>query len=291
MRTCGPEDAPQEASLWERYRLGEAGAIEGLILHYAPLVKFVVGRVAAGISKFVDREELVHYGVLGLYDAIRRYDPERGVRFERYAAIRIRGAVLDELRSLDWVPRSVRSRARELQRGVAELEQELQRSPTDDELAAYLDTPTEDLRRELQQIDSVGVLALDKPVQPGDRGSVAIGDLIADPDALDPCGPVEQAETKRIVAQAISKLPDRERQVVVLYHFEGLTLADIGRVFGVTESRICQIHARALVSLRNQLARPDLGLSGAEIVAGGHRPRHGAPAAPVAPLAEALSGT
>ncbi len=244
-------------ALWERYKAtSDLAAREGLILHYSPLVKFVAGRVGVGLPRNVEHADLVQYGMFGLIDAIDKFEPERGFKFETYAVNRIKGAILDELRALDWVPRSVRARAREIQRSLAELEHSLQRTPSEVELAAHMDWSLKDLQKALAEIANLGLIALDELLNPAERDSGSIGDLMADPRDADPTGGYEKQEMRHFLADAIGRLPDRERLVVTLYYYEGLTLAEIGAVLEVTESRICQIHTKAVMSLRNRMIEP-----------------------------------
>lgn len=244
-------------SLWEAYKsTGDERAREGLILHYSPLVKFVAGRVGSGLPKNVDQSDLVSFGTFGLIDAVDKFEPERGFKFETYAVNRIKGAILDELRALDWVPRSVRSRAREIQRTMAELEHRLLRTPTEEEIAESMDVPLDTLRDHLGEIANLGFVALDELLNPTERESGAISEMIADPKAVDPLGSFEKEETRYMLADSINRLPDRERLVLTLYYYEGLTLAEIGGVLNVTESRICQIHTKAVMSLRNRFIEP-----------------------------------
>ncbi len=249
--------AEELEELWARFKsTGDPKAREGLILHYSPLVKFVAGRLRAGLPRSVDAGDLASYGTFGLIDAIDKFEPERGYKFETYAVNRIKGAILDELRALDWVPRSVRARAREIQRSLAELEHQLQRTPTEEELAEYMDVDVEVLRDHLGEISTLGFVALDELLSPGERDSGVVGDLLADPKSLDPDGAFEKEETRYLLADSINRLPERERLVVTLYYYEGLTLAEIGSILDVTESRVCQIHTKAVMSLRNRLIEP-----------------------------------
>jgi RNA polymerase sigma factor for flagellar operon FliA len=243
--------------LWRAFKENaDPTAREGLILHYSALVKFVAGRLKAGLPRSVDPQDLVSYGTFGLIDAIDKFEPERGYKFETYAVNRIKGAILDELRALDWVPRSVRARAREIQRSLGELEHRLQRNPSDEELADYMGVPVETLQDRLGEISTLGIMALDDLLNPGERDSATMGDLLADPAAADPSGSFEREETRYLLVDAINRLSDRERLVVTLYYYEGLTLAEIGKVLTVTESRVCQIHTKAVMSLRNRLMEP-----------------------------------
>jgi RNA polymerase sigma factor FliA len=257
-RIRAPEPSEQDIeAYWRRFKeSGDAGAREGLILHFSPLVKFVAGRVGVGLPKNVEQADLISYGMFGLIDAIDKFEPERNIKFETYAVNRIKGAILDELRALDWVPRSVRARAREIQRSLDELEHRMQRTVSEEELADHMDVPVEALQTRLGEIASLGFVALDELIDPGERGSATLGDLLSDPHVLDPGGSFEQQETRHFLTDAINRLPDRERLVVTLYYYEGLTLAEIGAVLGVTESRICQIHTKAVMSLRNRMLEP-----------------------------------
>jgi RNA polymerase sigma factor for flagellar operon FliA len=242
--------------VWNRYKRSSNRALrDQLILHYAPLVKYVAGRVAVGLPQNVDQADLVSYGIFGLIDAIDKFDLGRGYKFETYAIARIKGAILDELRSIDWVPRSVRAKARSLERAYMKLEADLHRSPSDAELAAELNLTEDQLQQTLSQISLVGVVALDEMLAlSGDRGEAAtLGDTI--PDRAD--GPValyEVEEMKAILASTVAALPEREKIVLTLYYYEGLTLAEIGQILGVTESRVCQIHTKAVLHLRSRIA-------------------------------------
>jgi RNA polymerase sigma factor for flagellar operon FliA len=256
--TRGPDRASEDHldELWRRFKATEdQGAREGLILHFSPLVKFVAGRVASGLPSSVDRSDLISDGIFGLIDAIDKFDPERGVKFETYAINRIRGAILDELRALDWAPRSLRARARELDRSYSELEHRFQRPPTDEELAAHMDVPVEELQNTMAEVSSAGLVALDELLAPG-RDSTTVGDLLPDPKGVDPAAAYQEEEVKRVLADAINRLVERDRLVLTLYYYEGLTLAEIGDVLGVTESRVCQIHTKSVMSLRHRMTEP-----------------------------------
>src|SRR4051812_31443849 len=244
------------ADLWARYVVDrDSGLRDRLILHYAPLVKYVAGRVGSGLPAHVEQADLVSYGTFGLIDAITRFEPTREVKFESYAMARIRGAIIDELRSTDWIPRSVRMKARQFERAVAELESRLQRTPTDEEIADEMEMDVEDVRKFLGQLSLVNVVALDELMTDDDGGgSPRLVDTLRDSNAVDPQAMAEHGEARQLLARAVEQLPDREKVVVSLYYFEGLTLAEIGRVLGVTESRICQMHTKAVLHLRTKLA-------------------------------------
>ncbi len=245
------------AALWHDYKEGgTADARERLILHYSPLVKFVAGRVAAGLPQNIEQADLVSYGIFGLIDAIDKFDPGRGFKFETYAISRIKGAIIDELRSIDWVPRSVRSKARSIERAYSKLENELLRTPEESEVASELGVTEGELAQTLSQISFVGLVALDELLSASDRGgNTTVGDTIAD-KVNDPVAAFEVDEMKHVLADAINRMPDRERLVLTLYYYEGLTLAEIGEVLGVTESRVCQIHTKAILQLRSRLVEP-----------------------------------
>jgi len=251
--TVNIDAAEVVAALWQQYKDdGTTEVRELLILHYSPLVKFVAGRVAVGLPQSIEQADLVSYGIFGLIDAIDKFDPARGFKFETYAISRIKGAIIDELRSIDWVPRSVRSKARSIESAYSKLENELKRTPEDKEVARELGVS----EQELSQISFVGVVALDELLSAGDRGSgTTVGDTVAD-RVNDPVAAFEVDEMKHLLADAINRMPDRERLVLTLYYYEGLTLAEIGDVLGVTESRVCQIHTKAILQLRSRLAEP-----------------------------------
>jgi RNA polymerase sigma factor for flagellar operon FliA len=256
------DDEPQEdadallGELWADYVAGRDAALrDRLILHYAPLVKYVAGRVGSGLPAHVEQADLISYGTFGLIDAITRFEPTREVKFESYAMSRIRGAIIDELRNTDWIPRSVRMKARQFERAVADLEAKLRRTPTDEEVADEMEMDVEDVRKFLGQLSLVNVVALDELLTgDGGGGSPSLGDTLQDVSALDPQAMAEHGEARQLLARAVEQLPEREKVVVSLYYFEGLTLADIGRVLGVTESRICQLHTKAVLHLRTKLA-------------------------------------
>ncbi len=241
--------------MWARYRdTASRSDRDQLIVNYSPLVKYVAGRVAVGLPQSVEHADLVSYGMFGLIDAIEKFDPERGFKFETYAISRIKGAILDELRSIDWVPRSVRAKARALERSYAKLEAEHARPPSDAELADALEMTEDQLQILLAQISFVGMAALDEVLaMGGERGeAITLGDTIAD-GGDGPVGSFEVEETRQLLATTINRLPEREKLVLTLYYYEGLTLAEIGGVLGVTESRVCQIHTKAVLHLRSRM--------------------------------------
>jgi RNA polymerase sigma factor FliA len=242
--------------LWRRYQTaGDERARERLVVAYSPLVKYVAGRLASGLPTHVDEADLISYGLIGLISAIERFEPDREIKFETYAIARIRGAMIDELRSLDWVPRSVRNRAREIERAMAELENRHKRTPSDEEVAAELGITVGEFEESLTQIARSSVVALDELWSSSGAGgeSTALIDTIEDPHASDPSRELLQGEMRQALAQAITRLPDRERLVVTLYYYEELTLREIGEVLSVTESRVSQLHTKAILRLRVRL--------------------------------------
>src|SRR3974390_752780 len=253
------ESASDIAELWRDYKDGATSdARERLILHYSPLVKFVAGRVAAGLPQNIEQADLVSYGIFGLIDAIDKFDPGRGFKFETYAISRIKGAIIDELRSIDWVPRWVGAKARGIERAYSKLENELRRSPEESEVAAELEWTQGELTQTLSQISFTGLVALDDllAASSGERtGSATVSDTITD-GKHDPVEAYEVDEMKHLLADAINRMPDRERLVLTLYYYEGLTLAEIGKLLNVTESRVCQIHTKSILQLRGRFFQP-----------------------------------
>lgn len=262
-----PDDAARElddpgavlAGMWRDYKsTGDAGLREQLILHYAPLVRYVAGRVGVGLPARVEQGDLVSYGVFGLIDAIDKYDPERAIKFETYAINRIRGAIIDELRSFDWIPRSVRTKARDIERAIAVLEARLQRTPSEGEIADELGLDVPELRRVFSQVSFVHVAALDEMLGSAEHGDGStLGERIEDERVSAPGDALDDEDTRQLLARVIHMLPEREQIVVTLYYYEGLTLAEIGLVLGVTESRICQMHTKAMMGMRTHIGTVD----------------------------------
>jgi RNA polymerase sigma factor for flagellar operon FliA len=245
--------------LWRRYKdEGDERARERLVVAYSPLVKFIAGRMASGLPSHVEEADLISYGLLGLIGAIERFDPDREIKFETFAVARVKGAIIDELRSLDWVPRSVRARARDVEKAHAELEAQFQRAPTDEEMAAKLNVGIDEFNDSLLEIANSSVLALDDlwtfADPEGGGGQISVLDTIHDPSAVDPEIEAQASELKDRLADAIESLPERERLVVALYYYENLTLREIGEVLGVTESRVSQLHTKAVLGLRSRFA-------------------------------------
>jgi RNA polymerase sigma factor for flagellar operon FliA len=242
-------------ALWREYRRTRDQAIrDRLILTYAPLVKYVAGRLGSGLPAHVDEGDLVSYGLLGLIGAIERYEPDRDIKFETYAISRIKGAIIDELRALDWVPRSVRSRAREIERAIAELEAKLGRAPNDDEIAAKVGITVEELEGALTDISRSSIAALDELWSvSGDGDQVSLLDTLEDTSGPRPAEALDETEMREVLADAIARLPEREKLVITLYYYEELTLREIGEVLGVTESRVSQLHTKAILRLKSRV--------------------------------------
>ncbi|TDC67491.1 RNA polymerase sigma factor WhiG [Streptomyces hainanensis] len=243
--------------LWRSYKTsGDERLREQLILHYSPLVKYVAGRVSVGLPPNVEQADFVSSGVFGLIDAIEKFDPGRSIKFETYAITRIRGAMIDELRALDWIPRSVRQKARAIERAYATLEASLRRTPSESEVAEEMEISLEELHAVFSQLSLANVVALEELLHAGGEGGdrLSLMDTLEDTAADDPVEVAEDRELRRLLARAVNTLPDREKTVVTLYYYEGLTLAEIGEVLGVTESRVSQIHTKSVLQLRAKLA-------------------------------------
>jgi RNA polymerase sigma factor for flagellar operon FliA len=257
-RTELENPATEPGALWGEYERGGArDHRDRLVLHYEPLVRQVAGRVGTRLPAHVEIADLIQAGVFGLMDAIERFEPSLGIRFETYAAQRIRGAILDELRAQDWVPRIIRNRARELAKVRESMEARLQRSATPAELAGELGVGPTEVRGILSQIRMISMEALDEWAAA--RGStVTLAETLAQEES-DPVTVLEARETSRLLALSFSRLPERDHRVLWFYYVENLTLAEIGRRLGVTESRVCQLRGRAVSRLRDKFAE----LSGA----------------------------
>ncbi|MDQ6914235.1 MAG: RNA polymerase sigma factor WhiG [Actinomycetota bacterium] len=249
--------------LWRRYRQeGDEKARERLVVAYSPLVKYVAGRMASGLPAHVEEADLISYGLIGLISAIERFELEREIKFETYAIPRIRGAIIDELRALDWVPRSVRAKARQIERANVKLEHKFQRPPTDEEMAAEMEMEPEAFQETLIQISNSTIAALDElwTVSDSSGDQISLLDTIQDPAAPDPAKAADATDLKDRVADAIARLPEREKLVIALYYYENLTLREIGEVLGVTESRVSQLHTKAVLRLRSHLSEEELSL-------------------------------
>ena len=248
------EQQAANAALWARYAdTGDAGVRQELILQYAPLVKYVIGRLAISLPAILDYEDVLSYGTIGLIEAVERFDPDKGVKFETYAIARIRGAIIDALRSLDRLPRSVRQKAKDVDAAVHKLTNELGRDPTDKEVAESLGISLERYLKDV--VDASWVTVSLDTVGVSDPDAGGPGEIpVADPDAEDFTLGIEQRETIGELADAIRELPEREQLVLSLYYKDELTMREISGILGVSESRVCQLHARSLTRLRTWIS-------------------------------------
>ncbi|MDR1566048.1 MAG: RNA polymerase sigma factor WhiG [Treponema sp.] len=251
-----------EDELWQQYRRTRDLKIrETFIKQYAPLVKYVAGKVAVGMPSNVEFDDLVGFGVFGLLDAIDKFDPDKNVKFKTYAVTRIRGAIFDELRSIDWVPRSVRQKTREVEDAIGTLEARLGRSASDQEIAGALGMGEDEYLKTMVKISGASIISIHEVWYSGDENDkVSIADSIESPVSLNPEVMAERDEIRRVIVEAISELPDNEKKILVLYYFEDLTLKEIGQVLGVTESRVSQLHTKAIMRLRARLKNSRKGI-------------------------------
>ncbi len=239
-------------ALWERFlSTRDESAREGLVLAYLGLVKFVAGRLAIGLPSFVEVEDLFGAGLLGLMQAIDKFEADRRIKFETYAIPRIRGAMLDELRTQDWFPRSIRRKARRLEQAYAEVESRLERAATDEEVARHLDMTLDEYYALVDEVALTTLVSLDRDVSSSTDGLYSVvGETISDPRASDPVRDLEDEELRALIRDVIMGLPEKERTVLNLYYYEELTLREIGEILGISESRVCQIHTRAVVRVK-----------------------------------------
>jgi RNA polymerase sigma factor for flagellar operon FliA len=225
------------------------------------LVKYVAGKVAVGMPHNVEFDDLVGFGVFGLLDAIDKFDPDKNVKFKTYAVTRIRGAIFDELRSIDWVPRSVRQKTREIEEVIGSLEAQLGRTASDHEIAQSLGLSEDEFLKTMMKISGTSILSLNDVWLSGDENdNMSIGESIEAPNSLNPDVIVEKDEIRRVIIDAINELPDKEKKVLVLYYYEDLTLKEIGQVLEVTESRVSQLHTKAILRLRAKLTNIRKGI-------------------------------
>ncbi len=247
---AGTFDLQANEALWNDYTARRDGATrERLILQYAPLVKYVVGRIALNLPSVVDSDDVLSYGTIGLIDAVERFDPERGIKFETYAISRIRGAIIDALRSLDQIPRTTRQRAREIEAAIVELESKMRRPPTEEEVARHLGMDLERYRDVIVRSGTTTV-SLDSLLLSDDEEGGPRAFVFEDKDSPDPQNTALRREAERLLVEAVKRLPERERLVLSLYYYEELTMKEISRVMEISESRVCQLHAQAVLRLR-----------------------------------------
>lgn len=244
----------KQRQLWDQFKdKQDAAARDALIMLYAPWVKYLAGRLAIGLGGRVEIDELVNCGIIGLIEAMEKYDVTRGIKFETYALSRIKGAMLDGTRLMDWVPHSLRQKANQLEKTYAQLEMKLGRTATDEEVAEALNLSLSQFQQLLAEVSCISVISLDEPVS--EEKVTPVLDLVPDQTVPEPLLQVEFAETKQYLAEAIGKLPEKEKMVIALYYYEGLTLKEISLVLGLTESRVSQLHTKAIFRLRGHLGR------------------------------------
>lgn len=239
--------------LWEQYEATKDVSIKDqLIMEYAPLVKYVAGRLNIYLGQSVEYEDLVSYGVFGLIDAIEKFDFKKGVKFETYASLRIRGSIIDNIRKLDWVPRSLRQKNKEIEKIIMELETELGRTATDEELAQKMNISIEELHEIYKKTNLISLISLDEYIEQNNDYNISSE---KSPATEQPESYIEKQELKRILKESIEKLPEREQKILFLYYFEELTLKEISSIMGVSESRISQLHTKAITRLKTKLGK------------------------------------
>lgn len=251
-----------EEELWVEFRKTKSTQLrDAFIRQYMPLVKYVAGKVAVNMPNSVEFDDLVGFGQFGLLDAINKFDPDKKVKFKTYAVTRIRGAIFDELRQLDWVPRSVRQKSREIEDTIVELEARLGRPASDEEVANAMGLTLENFNSTVLKVSGTSVLSLNDVWYSGESSDrMSIGDSIESPISLNPDVIVEREEIKRVLMEAINELPEKEKMVLVLYYHEDLTFKEIGQVLQVSESRISQLHTKANLRLRAKLTNVRKGI-------------------------------
>ena len=255
MRSLAEMTGQEVSEVWAEYTRTRSRKIrDALIDNYVYLVRYVAGKMSMSVPPSVEIDDLVSSGVVGLMDAIEKYDPGRDTKFETYAVSRIRGAIVDDLRSLDWVPRSVRRKARLLEDAYSYLESELHRPASDQEVSERLNMTVDELRAITEEVASAGLLSLDDFVgnQDGEKTTRVI-DLVTSKNGDSPSSSIEVEEMREMLAKSIINLPEKERTVLALYYYEDMTLKEIGRTLGVSESRVSQIHTKAMLRLKGRL--------------------------------------
>ncbi len=236
--------------LWDKYiRTKDMKLREELILNYLYLVKFVAGRLYSSYGNHVEYDDLVSYGIFGLIDAIEKYDTNRGVKFDTYAQLRIRGAIIDYLREIDWLPRSVRHKAKELEKAYQDLEGKLGRSANDEEVALQLGISIDELQKRIQNVSTYSVVSLDDLLEQKREFQSDIVDGDTNPGAA-----IEQEALNKILIEAIGVLPEKEKRVITLYYYEELTYKEIGKLLNISESRVSQLHTKAIIRLKGKIS-------------------------------------
>jgi RNA polymerase sigma factor FliA len=237
-------------TLWDNYgKTKDVKIREELIIKYLYLVKFVAGRLYTNYGNNVEYDDLVSYGVFGLIDAIEKYDTGRGVKFDTYAQLRIKGAIIDYLREIDWLPRSVRQKAKELEKAYYELENELGRPANDIEVAAKLDVSVEDFQKKIQYVSTYSIVSLDDLLE--QKREFANDDI---DNEISPGAAIEKDVLRNILIETINALPEKENRVITLYYYEELTYKEIGKVLNISESRVSQLHTKAIIRLKSKIS-------------------------------------
>lgn len=256
------DEQKTEDELWLEFKKTKSPQLrDKFIRQYMPLVKYVAGKVSVGMPGSVDFDDLVGYGQFGLLDAINKFDPEKNVKFKTYAVTRIRGAIFDELRTLDWVPRSVRQKSREIEDTIVQLESKLGRTASDSEVAGAMGISEDEYHQTILKVSGTSVLSLNDVWYSGEESEhVSIGDCIESPSSLNPDVIVEREEIRRVIIEAINELPEKEKMVLVLYYHEDMTFKEIGQVLEVSESRVSQLHTKANLRLRAKLTNIRKGI-------------------------------
>jgi RNA polymerase sigma factor for flagellar operon FliA len=269
--TVAAEPRPTPQELWKRYhRRADTGTENQLVEQYLPLVRSAVARLAMTLPDHVDHDDLHSAGLVGLLQALRNYDPSCNTSFEGYARVRVSGAMLDELRRMDWVPRTVHEKARKIQEVMAELEQRLGQTPTEKQMAVALNISVNEYSELLDQIRPAAFICLDSTCSSEAGDGSNLYEVVADPSENGPVEEVSRRELKQVILERLKQLPEIQRKVLALYYGEDLHLREIAEVFGLTESRICQIHSQAILSIRAYLQRYEAGVAGQ--AAGKQRP-------------------
>ena len=256
------DNPEEEQRIWAEYKKTKSVELRDYIIRkYLPLAKYVAGKISIGMPPSVGFEDLVQCGLIGLFDAVEKYEPGKNVKFKTYATTRIRGAIIDELRAQDWVPRSVRQKARELENAIRITESRLGRSATDDEVAESLNISTEEYRKAVYKVSCTTVLSLNDMWYNGDdNDKISMMDTLEAPSSMNPDVMTMRQDMKNILRKAVSELPEKEKMVLALYYNEDLTLKEIGKAMNVSESRVSQLHSGAILRLRAKLRHPVKGI-------------------------------
>ena len=243
-----------ERQLWIEYkRSGNLKIREELVLKYIPLVKYVVGKMIVNLPKNVEYDDLVEYGIIGLLDAVEKFDLNKEITFKTYAVTRVRGSIYDELRAQDWVPRSVRKLVKEIERAYVELETKFKRMPSEEEVANFLDIPVKKMEEIYAKVDAGNVSSLDDTVYDGNDSTTTLANTVEDKKVENPQVELEKNELRAALIERLEELNEKERMVITLYYYEKLTLKEIGQVLEISESRVSQIHSKAIFKLKSKL--------------------------------------